>query len=176
MKKETSPTRKEKAVKRVKPIIKKRVVSNSDRDQETTTSPWLEDYRDFFEHKLRPVTHAFLDHLGQELLLYAQKSSSLSLEMFFINKYIQPKSGKRWADSYPNFNDSYQMAKMILGDRRERGALTKEFSEKIVLHSLHRYNPEFESDAKFHAKIKQELEVDNNKPQVIIIDKLFEDK
>ena len=46
----------------------------------------------------------------------------------------------------------------ILGDIREVGALKKILSEKMVMHRMHAYDPEWQESDLYHAKLKTELE------------------
>lgn len=149
----------------------------TERDAFSNKSAWMEDYQDFFAFKQQPINEAFLERLGQELIIFAETHKGiLRHEWFFTSKRIPLETVRRWVLKYPNFGNAFNTAKYIIGMRREDGALKKEFNEKIYLQSAQRYDAESIEDAKFHAKIRQEVESSLVRPQVIVIDKLFEDK
>ncbi len=171
------PIKKEKLSKKVNANIRKLNKTILLRDPIASKSPWLEDYQDFFTGRLQPVNEGFLEHLGKELINFAETiEGPLRIEFFFISKRIPYQTGRDWARKYPIFERYYNTAKYILGMRREDGALRRNFSDKIYLQSAHRYDPESKEDAQFHAKLKQEVLTGMEGTKVIILDKLFEDK
>ena len=175
-KKRAPRDRSAKNLKRSKMIAERSSDNNTSRDMELPRCIWLEDYPNFFSGKLVPVNEGFLEFLGKELIEYSKKSLVLNLEMFFLDKGMEPATASRWAKKYPIFGVYYNAAKMYLGIRREHGALTKELSEKMVLHSIHRYLPEYREDGIFHAQMKQTALSNLEGPRVIVLDKLFDDK
>lgn len=174
-----SASEKGKVVKDFKLIKKNEDMSkqnNPERDREDYRCAWIEDYPNFFTGKIHPINEAFLEHLGKELVEYSKVTPILNLEYFFLEKGMQPATASRWSKKFPVFGVLYNAAKGYLGIRREHGALTKELSEKMVLHSQHRYDDSFREDAEFHAKLKQEMLSGVEGAKVIVLDRLFEDK
>ena len=74
---------------------------------------------------------------------------------------------------YEKLKEDIQVAKDIIGVRREIGALNREFSEKIVMRSAHFYDKDWESIDRYHASLGNELE-GKAETKIIVIDKLVE--
>ena len=139
--------------------------------------PWQEDYKELLTGDLKPINSGFLDRLGAELIEYAHTTEGpLRVEWFFIARRIPYTTARHWAEKFDNFKESYHTAKYILGMRREDGAIKKQFDRESVFKSLHLYDPEFIEVAHFHAKMKAEVLANIPERQVIVLDKLFEEK
>lgn len=114
------------------------------RDVSREMSPWMEEYEDFFTHRMHPVSELFLEKIGSELIEFAETSKVLRIEWFFTQKRIPPQTARNWASKSESFAKTYQIAKHIIGMRREEGMLSKRLSESGVLASLHMFDPMFE--------------------------------
>jgi len=172
-----SDLKNKKSTRKVNIITKKANPTNLVRGSISNKSPWMDDYQDFFTHKQQPVSEAFLKQLGQELVLFAETTTGpLRVEWFFTSKRIPPQTALRWAKKHHDFGQTYEISKYIIGMRRENGAIRKEFDVKMVLQSLHLYDPEFKEIALFHAKIKIEAMTDLEGRQVIILPRIVDER
>ena len=129
------------------------VVKKVKRDLDRKTSPWMEDYQDFFTFRMQPVNEGFLDRLANELIEYAEKTEVLRLEWFFTSKRIDPSTGRVWANKYPKFGNAYKIAKQIIGMRREDGALKKKYDAATIAHAQCHYDETWREVAQFKAKL-----------------------
>ncbi len=173
------PIKKEKKLTRkVKSSISKLNKTNNPKAfKKKSDVPWQEDYKELITADWKPINSVFLEHLGEELINFAQTTEGpLRLEWFFVTRRIPYTTAFDWAQKYDNFKISYQTAKYILGMRREDGAIRKVFDREAIFKSQHRYDPEAKEDAQFHAKLKQDVLSGMEGAKVIILDKLFEDK
>jgi hypothetical protein len=110
------------------------------RDKEPRKGRWLEDYAEFFTHRLIPVSEAFLERIGEELLRYAKTTNILRIDPFFREKGIASFTSRRWRDKYPVFRVFYEEALLILGERREHGALNFDYNHATMALSQRKYD------------------------------------
>lgn len=122
------------------------------------TTPWIEDYQDFFTYRMQPVSEGFLERLANELITYAENSEILRIEWFFTSKRIDPTTGRDWAAKYENFGKAYKIAKLIIGMRREDGGLKMNLSSAMVLHSMPLYDETYKELLVWKAKMQSESE------------------
>ncbi len=115
--------------------------------QEIKSSPWLEDYLDCFDFKLRPVTKAFLTKLAKELVQWSKNNKdALVVSDFFTEKGIPKTTYYNWIKKYENLKLAYDTALDFIASRREKGALKRELSESMVIRRQHAYDPEWKAD------------------------------
>lgn len=110
------------------------------RDQEAPKSPWLEDYEDF-SGRLQPVSKHTLDKIACDLIDYVENTDGiLRYEWFFTSRKIYPFTARRWAAKYEQFGKITKVAKLILGMRREDGAMRKNFDAGIISATMPLYD------------------------------------
>lgn len=133
---------------------KKENVITRDRDY----SPWLEDYLDCFTFKYKPVTQAFIDRISKELVEWAQNDhEALKLSEFFNKKRIPRNTWDAWS-RYPEFKAARSIAVEALGNRREKGAITRKFDAGTVNFMMPMYDKDWREQTEWRAKLKAESE------------------
>jgi|GEM_PF-1525129 len=134
--------------------------------EEFEVSPWLEDYLDCFQGKYKPVTQAFLERIGQEMVIWAKtEERAYKIAPFFDNKHIGFQTYTSWAKKYPNFGAAYNLAKSIIGTRREYGSLERKLDSGTVLYNMHAYDPEWKEAREYHSSLRQ-IETKNQNSDV----------
>lgn len=158
--------------KTTKPSTKPKKATRT-RDVTSKESPWLEDYMDCFHFKVKPVTEMFLERISQELIMWAEKETKqYKIAPFFDEKRIAYDTYTRWAKKYPQFGAAYQLAKSILGTRREYGALERKLDAGTVINMMPHYDPEWKEMTKFRTDLKaQANENANTGTQFVVMEK-----
>ena len=131
-----------------KPITKAKKAANKRKPpikEEMEVSPWLEDYLDCFHLKYKPVTEKFLERISQEMLSWAKTNEkAYKISQFFSPKHIGYTTYTGWVNKYPQFAAAYNLAKTIIGDRRETGALERKLDAGTVIQMMPKYDPEWQ--------------------------------
>lgn len=164
MNKTTKPsTKAKKAAKKTKSPIK----------EEKQVSPWLEEYLDCFHLKYKPVTEAFLERISQEMISWAKTNEkAYKISQFFSPKHIGYTTYTGWAKKYPQFEAAYNLAKTIIGDRRESGALERKLDAGTVIQMMPKYDPEWQEMVRERNEMKaQANEKANSGTQFIVMEK-----
>lgn len=141
--------------------------------EEFQVSPWLEEYLDCFHLKYKPVTEMFLERISKELVLWSRtEEKAYKVSQFFSQKNIGYHTYMSWVKKYPLFESAFNLAKTIIGDRRESGALERKFDAGTVINMMPYYDPEWKEMTKFRTELKaQANENANTGTQFVVMEK-----
>jgi hypothetical protein len=177
MKKNSQSNTKSRNVKKLS-VLKDGNLTRTDpkRDLENKRSLWLEDYQDFFTRVLQPVSLAFLDRLGCELIEFCEDPDIelLRLDAFFVKKRIHPDTGRNWAKKYEDFGKVYRTCKIILGMRRENGAMRQGWNASVVMGTMGIFDDEYRELKEWENKVKTDML--NSGTKMVLIPSHFEEK
>ena len=127
------------------------------RELDRKTSPWLEEYKDFFTNRMHPVTEAFLERISCELLEWAHNNpDAIRVEQFFLKKNIPLRTVGRWVDTYPNLKEAYDSADLVIAFRREEGAMRKGWNAQIVSKTMGMFDPRYKAFLEWESRLKSQ--------------------
>ena len=125
---------------------------------------YLDIYPDILTKENRGASQEFIDRLGHDLLLWAQLKTSLVLRDFFDERYISQGTYSRWKNKDSMFAERLELAKGMIGSRREKGGLEKKFDASMVIKSMANYDSEWKAIEEWRSKLsKAEQEVEQLK-------------
>lgn len=126
-------------------------------------------YIDFGSFKEKPVSEAFIEHLGQELVEWAiQDEDALKITQFFTKKRIYSSDIARWRERSKKFDGAYRFALTVIGDRRELGALRKKLDGGMVSATMSLYDSEWKNLIEWKAQLKENSGVNREKELVVV--------
>lgn len=121
----------------------------------------------YFDHKAREkswMTEAKIERMGVELLQWAETPEATKLSKFFHARRITSKVVLDWCKKWPRFAEDYQLAKEIIGDRREDGALNKVFDAHFIRLSMPMYDEDWKNETTRVATLRdQEKHIEANR-------------
>lgn len=107
------------------------------------------------------------------LLEWASREENLEITDFAIDMKMHRSMLYRWVGKYPDIKEAFDMAKLMVGSRRKKGALKKVFDKDVVFKDLHKYDPEWLEINKYHSDMKKDEDkqmhtfiISNTKPTV----------
>jgi len=110
-------------------------------------SPWLGEYQDCFTFKMKPITQSFIERFAADLVKWAyHDKEALIISQFYLGKGISPQTYYRWINQYPALKEAHETSLLAIGNRREIGALKRQFSEAMVTRRQHAYDTEWNAD------------------------------
>jgi len=122
-------------------------------------APYFDQYRDLFTMKMKPVPESFIHRLAKDLIDWAMNNEdALVLRDFFFSKGIGDGVANAWARRHPVLKDAFTQAKFMIGSRREKGAIKKQYDVSMVKASMPRYDPDWKEDEIWRAELKQKQE------------------
>lgn len=110
-------------------------------------SPWLGEYQDCFTFKIKPVTQSFIERFSADLVKWAYNNNdALIISQFYLGKGISSQTYYRWVNQHSALKEAHETALLCIGNRREIGALKRQFSEAMVVRRQHAYDAEWNAD------------------------------
>lgn len=148
----------------IKPIIEEKNTTKK-RAPKKRTYQYLETYKDLLLMQDVPVSVLFLERLGEDLVLWAKKAKKnwkeedqdLKITPFFTERHIAESTYRGWRNKYPFFQERFLLAKQILGEARENGALRRKFDSATFLKSAPTYDPEWERLETWRAQLTEQM-------------------
>jgi hypothetical protein len=139
------------------------------RKSSTVGRPWLQDYATGLAMKDVPVPNTTLIRLGEELLTWAEHDEeALTISKFFSKHKISYSTLFHWKKRCPELDESYHIAKELIGVRREEGALKGKYKENTVIKTLGIYSQEFRDDENRKAQITKDIN-QGSATQVVLV-------
>ncbi len=124
-------------------------------EKQKPTKIVFDEYRDMFTLRMKPITPASLEKIGQELIEWAlHDTRALKITQFFHERGIGSTTIKKWRDKHPSFDETYVYAKEVIGNRREMGGLQGEYDSGMVRSSMPIYDDEWRSTEEWRSKLK----------------------
>jgi len=155
--------------------IKKR--PKTTRKPRPVTNLTVDMYRDLFVLRQQPISEAFIERLGADLVEWATTDEdALVLIDFFSSRKIHPKTFTNWTKKHPKLKEALHIAKLIIGGRREKGGLKNKFNTSMVMSQQAKYDPSWWKLEDARAKLKAETTAkaqaaqDANKQYTIVLD------
>jgi len=109
--------------------------------------------------KMKPVPESFIDKISQELIEWAKNDpSALILRDFFYDKGIRISTAQKWAKKHTILKESVEDAKFLIGSRREKGAIKREYDPAMIKPVMINYDPEWKKSEEWRSKLKQEAD------------------
>ncbi len=117
-----------------------------------------------------PVTPEHINRLTEEVLQWAtdEKIEALRITDFCTYKGTYTAHMYRLLEKYPSFKEAWKEATKIIGSRRERGALKKQYDGNTMRWGQHHYGEEWASYDKYHADLKNQEATKDTEIKLII--------
>lgn len=133
--------------------------------------------------QIHPEKDGYLKRLAYTMIEYAiRNEDALEVLDFCIEYKISRRTLYDHVDQDKGFREAYDYFKLILANRKRRGAMKKEFDYAVVKADLYKYDPEYISSDKYQAQLKQSeslgnsiFVINNNIPEIISKEQLEEE-
>ena len=102
------------------------------------------------------------------LLKWAEHPDSLTIMDFCIEYKMDRNTLYRWAEEYPDIKAAYERIKLILANRRYKGALKKNLDKDVVFKDMHRMDPEWDDINRYWAAMKRDEQHANAATKIVI--------
>jgi hypothetical protein len=144
------------------------------RDPDSEKSPWLDQYRDFYTGNTHPVDMRVINQISCQLIDYVRNTEGyLRHEAFFLDKGIPFRTAQKWAKKYEHFGEVYETAKLILGIRREDGAMRKKFDAGTIHITMPLYDDSWKEIMKWREEMRAKANAEQEqRPTQIILGQL----
>ena len=129
-------------------------------------------YNDIFAPRQIPISLVELERIGLEMVEWALKDpDAYKISQFFHLKGISKDSMPRWRKRSKRFNELYEEALAIIGNRREIGGLKRQLDGGMVALSMPMYDPEWKAQVEWRKTLDKKNEEKQPTTQVVIVDR-----
>ncbi len=119
---------------------------------------YQEYYLDMFTLRQTPVSNDYLLKFALEWVNWAiTDDDALTLEGFYILKGVQQRTVDRWCDRCPELMEAHDYAMMVIGDRREKGAITRKYSEGMIKTTMCMYKIKWKELEEWRAHLSEKI-------------------
>lgn len=139
--------------------------SNTNNRNKIVPNKKFDEYHDMFSLRLKPVPDAFIDQVAENLVRWALTTEdALILKEFYVLQGMNSTDMKRWCERNENLKRAHQFALMVLGIKREKGALTRKLDAGMVASSMAHYCEDWKALAEWRSALTK---TDDQKSQEI---------
>ena len=105
------------------------------------------------------ISQEWKNHLARDLYIWARDDiKAYKLSAFYVNKGIHPRDFDRWCASHERLQLAKEAALILIGNRREDGAIEKRYDTSIVNRTMPMYDIEWKRFVEWYSKLKAESE------------------
>jgi len=135
-------------------------------------SPWIhfDDYLNVNSGTRLPISEAGLDLMGINFIKWSREDDSLVLEDFFLDRGIPEMTYRDWKKRNELFGLRYQVAKANVGSRREKGALKRSYSERMVLTSMAKFDRSWGELEEWRSGLKTKEQAAGNRDIKVVME------
>ena len=136
------------------------------------TPVWLGEYRNNKDFKMKVVTQSFLEKYADEIIQKAYNDDNFfTVEDLYLFFGIPKATYYDWIKKFPFFREAHDYAKLIIGRRREKHGIMREWN---TLGSMAQYNDRWKESDEWKASLKEKQENKESGIKVVLVEK-FED-
>jgi hypothetical protein len=105
------------------------------------------------------ISQEWKNHLARDLYIWARDDiKAYKLSAFYVNKGIHPRDFDRWCATHERLQLAKEAALILIGNRREDGAIEKRYDTSIVNRTMPMYDIEWKRFVEWYSKLKAESE------------------
>lgn len=122
-------------------------------------------YDDLFILRERPISETIARRIADELVEWAiNDPDALKYVDFLVAKKINPSTFSKWTKRFEFLAEAKKLALMVIGSRREKGAIKNKYNANMIIKRMGHYDPSWWSDevqrAELRARTNQKHEGD----------------
>ena len=162
--------------------VKKKIVKKKCKAIKRTTRrkknpiPLFEDYFDFLSWKQTPISLAGIEKKAEMLVDWATNDEdALLMAQWYNAQGICGTTIKRWKERCSNFGHACNLAKRIIGARRELGGLKRKFDSAMVRSTMPHYSKIWHDLVEWEQSIKKPVQ-EKSETKVVVIERYPEMK
>jgi len=112
--------------------------------------------------QVNPEQGGYLKRLGYTMIEYAiRNEKALEILDFCIEYKISRKTLYNWVEKDAGLKESFDFFKLILANRKKKGAMNRTLDYNVVRNDLYKYDPEYVSSDRYQAQLKQTENLSN---------------
>ena len=111
-------------------------------------------YRDMHTLRMSPISKDYLEKFALEWISHALADDDmLTVNDFLLKKGVSKGTVQQWYERVPEFKEAYNHIVTILGNRRERGSIKRQYDSATILRSQHMYDDAWRAADEWRANL-----------------------
>lgn len=113
-----------------------------------------------------PERDSWRQRLKYTMFEWVETADALTEIDFCIHQRINRATFRRWIDAHQDLKEAWEQVKLIMANKKIRGALKKEYDKEVVFKDLYKYDSEWDEIDKRNAALRKS-ETPDAQPTVI---------
>lgn len=132
----------------------------------------LEEWINFNTYEKGILTTLSIERLAKELIDWMRANpEAIKINQFLEERGILYRSWARWCKKYEVLSDARDHAKMILGNRREHGVMTRKYEPTSTNFMMLNYDPEWVDTMQLKTNLTNKDADTGGGQQIVVIEK-----
>ena len=116
---------------------------------------WMEEYTNLYTQRKHPISILFIERIAEELVLWAKNDkNAFKLSQFYLDKGIPHSTFHYLLGKHKTLKEAYESARLIIGNRREIGAIKNNYNVNMISSRQHAYDPDWKKDAEWRNELR----------------------
>jgi len=138
-------------------------------EREEKKYEWIEDCFDLNSFKMKPISMGYLKKLAEDLLKWVDSDRDALLIKEYINaKKINMADYYRWKERCPELQRSHDYVLAVLGERREKGLISRKLEPTSVTFMMPHYCKEWKNQVEWRNNLRKEVEATKESKTIIL--------
>lgn len=148
------------------------VISNPQDTKEPESKPkcvLLDEFDNFKTGEKDILTTLSAPRICRELIQWAfTDPEAIKVKQFLAEKGICDRTWNRWCQKHEDIGKAHHFAKMIIGNRREHGMITRKYEPSQTAKNMWMYDDDWKISAEFWANLSEKGITENNVKYIIM--------
>ncbi len=115
-------------------------------------------YTDMFTLRQTPISDDYLEKFALEwITVTLNDDDMLTLNDFYFKKGVNKGTVEGWIQRSPIVREAHDYVVNILGNRRERGSIKKQYDSTTILRSQHMYDKAWQASEEWRANLQAKI-------------------
>jgi hypothetical protein len=150
---------------------KKKKAINQSNTRDTAPTSVAAFYRNMYTYTQMPISKDIIEKLALEYVNFTLSNPKvLKPSEFYTHKGMLRQSFENLRGNHPVLEEAHEFVKMIIGDRRETGALEKRLDAGIVSFTMPLYDKDWKELNEWRSKLKDPDQA-SNETKIVVLEK-----
>jgi len=131
----------------------------------------FDDYLNVNDGRRHPISEQGLSRLGEQLIEWSRSEDALVLEDFFRERGIHDTTYRQWKERNTLFRLRYETARGNLGSRREKGAINRTYSERLIMNTMPRFDPAWKELEEWRSSLRSKEQAAGKADVKVVMEK-----
>jgi hypothetical protein len=140
-----------------------------EKNNKKNTIRWVDTYKNHLDMKEIAVSDKAIEKFAEDVVKWAKTPKALCISSFPSSIGVPHSTWNRWMDKFPVLKDANDLAKELIGVRREEGVMTGEFRDSMIKTIHGSYSSLWRQNEERLAQLNKDVNTPSNTPITVEI-------